>query len=212
MTIGRLGWAGLLGVAALGLWLLLGSGRVFGHDIGGLGMTLLVAATWVALYGVSAVPQGEFERGIAPGEWRAWIGVAFLSMAAVYFFAKLPLMVAEALPQAPHASAVARNLVLLLIAWTVLSQVMAARWKGRVREDERDREIERRGGSWGHGTLVFGLFALAVTLGLSPPERLQWATPFLIGNLLILTLMLGWLVESAATAAMYWRDRRQVAG
>lgn len=205
MTIGRLGWIGLLAVAGIGLWLLLGSGRVFGHDIGGLGMTLLIGCTWIALYAVSSMPRGEFEQGVSPGEWRAWIGFVFMLAATVYFVSH-----AEAFNGDDRAAAqrVATHLVLLLVAWSVLTQLMASRWKDRVQQDERDREIEIRGAAWGRGALVVGVIFLAVTLGLSPEHKLWWATHFAIGNLLVLVLMIGWLVEAGAIAITYWRDRR----
>lgn len=205
MTIARWGWVGLLAVAGIGLWLLLGSGRVFGHDIGGLGMVLLIGCTWMALYAVSSLPRGEFEQGISPGEWKAWIGFAFMLAATVYFVSH-----AEAFSGHERAAAqrVATNLVLLLVAWAVLSKLMASRWKDRVQQDERDREIETRGAAWGRGALVVGVIFLAVTLGLSPEHRLHWATHFAIGNLLVLVLMVGWLAECLAIAITYWRDRR----
>lgn len=204
MIIARWGWIGLLAVAGAGLWLLLGSGRVFGHDIGGFGMTLLVGCTWVALYAVSSVPRGEFERGVSPGEWKAWIGFGFMLVATLYFVSH-----AEAFRGGDHAQAqrVATNLVLLLVAWSVLTRLMASRWKDRVQQDERDLAIETRGAAWGRHTLIGGVIMLAVLLGISPTDRLAWATHFVIGNLLVLVLMLGWLVECAAIAVMYWRDR-----
>ena len=51
--------------------------------------------------------------------------------------------------------------------------------------------------------------AFAVLLGLSPPHRLQWASHFMVANLLVFALMWGWLVEYAATVVMYVRDRRR---
>ena len=45
-------------------------------------------------------------------------------------------------------------------------------------------------------------------LGFSPAERLQWATHFMIGNLLVLSLMVACLFEHAARAIQYWQDRR----
>ena len=204
MVIGRWSWIGLLAVTGLALWLLLGSGRVFGHDIGGLGMTLLVGVAWVSLWAVSRLPAGEFERAVSPGEWKAWIGLGFMLAATAYFLVNLPLMDGSSMAA---ATAVARNLVLLLVAWTVLSHVVASRWKGQVHEDERDRQIETRAAGWGRGALVIGVIGLAVLLGFSPPGRLQWASHFMIGNLLVFALVCGWLVEYAATAAMYWRDR-----
>ena len=212
MLLRRWGWTGLLAVAGLALWMLLaGSGRLFGIDIGTLGMVLLVAAAWTSLAAVSTMPRGEFEQGIAPGEWQARIGLVFMVVAVVYFLARLHVFQGQATVHAPGARAVARNLVLLLVAWTVLSQVLAARWKGRVQKDERDRAIEVKAAGWGRGVLVFGIVGLAVTLGLSPADRLDWATPFLLGNLLVLALMVGWLAEHAATVVLYWRDRLGVA-
>jgi uncharacterized membrane protein len=205
MVIGRWGWMGLLAVAGAGLWLLLGSGRVFGHDIGGLGMTLLVGCTWAALHALSSMPRSEFEQGVSPGEWKAWIGVAFLLAATVYFVSHAGAFRGGDLTQ---ARAVATRLVMLLVAWTVLSQLMAARWKDRVQQDERDLEIEAKGARRGREALVVFVVVVAVMLGLSPAHKLEWATHFSIANLLVLGLMIGWLVESAAVALTYWRDRR----
>ena len=209
MRLGRLGWVAVLGAAVLALWLLFGSGRVLGHDLGGLGMTVLLGATWLALHAVSSTPQGEFERGVAPAEWKAWIGLGFMGVATAFFLVKLPLFAGESAPHAPLSSGVARELVLLLVAWVVLTQVVASRWTGRVQVDERDREIEAAAADWGRSGLVFCVIGLAVLFGFSPAERLQWATPWMVANLLVFALMWGWLVEYTATVAMYVRDRRQ---
>ncbi len=212
MTLHGWGWASLLLMAGLALWLLLaGAGDLLGVDIGSLGMALLITTAWVSLTAVSRIPRGELEQGIAPGEWKAWIGTVFMGVATLYFAKTLPGFQSESIPDVPSARVVVRNLVMLLIAWTVLSRVLASRWQGRVQADERDREIEARAVGWGRGLLIVAVVTLAVTLGLSPAERLDWATPFMIGNLLILLLMCGWLVEYATTAALYWHDRRGVA-
>lgn len=205
MVMGRWGWIGLLAVAAAGLWLLLGSGRVFGHDIGGVGMALLVGCTWLALYGVSVGPHRDIEDGVSPGEWKAWIGAAFLLASTLYFVSHAEVF---RLGDLAGSRRVATNLVLLLVAWTVLTQAMASRWKARVQQDERDHAIEARGAAWGRHALVAGVIVVAVTLGISPADRLEWATHFVIGNLLVLALMVGWLVECTAIGVMYWRDRR----
>lgn len=205
-------WSALLLAAGLALWMLLaGSGSVFGIDVGMLGSALLSATAWVALYAVSKMPREALEGDLAPGEWQAWIGTVFMGVATAYLVSKLHLFQLETLPGAPHLRVVVRNLVMLLIAWVVLSRVLAARWKGRVQSDERDREIETRAAGWAREALVFAVVALAVTLGVSPADRLVWATHFMIGSLLILVLMCGWLIEYAATAVLYWRDRRGMA-
>lgn len=205
----RTGMLLLAGIALL--MLLAGRTNRFGIDFGMLGSVLLVGTAWLALYTVSTMPRGELEQGIAPGEWQAWIGTVFMGVATLYFVSKLHVFGNESIAHAPQSRVVVRNLVVLLIAWTVLSRVLAFRWSGQVQSDERDRDIEVRAAGWGRAALIFAVVAFAVTLGLSPVERLAWATHFMVGNLLILLLMCGWLVEYAATAVLYWRDRRGAA-
>ncbi|MET0654143.1 MAG: hypothetical protein ABWY94_01040 [Pseudoxanthomonas sp.] len=196
-------------LAAMALWLLLaGPARVLGFDGGQAGMLLLVATAWVSLYRISRTPRDQLEGMASPGEWRAWLGAGFMLVAVVYFLAKARVFQQMSAWNDPDAAAVARNLVMLLIAWAVLANVLASRWKDAVQEDERDREIEKQAAGWGRAALVFCVIGLAAMLGFSPAEKLQWARPFVIANLLVFALMWGWLCEYAATALMYWRDRR----
>lgn len=209
MAMPRGGWFALLLAALLAFWALLaGPGTLLGIDLGKAGTAVMVGVAWVSMYAVSRMPPSEVERSVSPGEWRAWVGFAFMLAATAYFLAKVEVFADAPFWQNPHASAVGRNLVMLLIAWSVLSSVLGARWKGRVQQDERDREIEKQAAGWGHGGLVFCIVGLAVMLGFSPAARLQWATPFMIANLLVFALMWGWLCEYAATVVLYWRDRR----
>ncbi len=207
------GWRwGLIVLAGVALWLLLaGPDRLFGWDTGTLGMTLLVGSAWGLLYAVSRLPREALARSASPAEWKARVGAGFTLVAIVYFLSKLHVFNDAAFPHNPGASAVGRNLVLLLIAWTVLSQVLASRLKGLVEADERDREIAVEATGWGRGALVVGIVGIAVTLAFTPADRLDWATPLMIGNLLVFALMCGWLCEYAATLAYYWRDRRAMA-
>ena len=111
------GWWGLLGVGLLAFWALLaGPSTLLGVDLGKVGTATLVLLAWGALYAISRMPQGEAERGLAPGEWRAWVGVAFMLAATGYFLARADVFAAAALQDNPHASAVGRHLVLLLVA------------------------------------------------------------------------------------------------
>ncbi len=209
MLTQRSGFAGLLAIAGLALWLLLaGPSKLLGIDTGNAGMALLIGAAWISLYAIYRLPRGEVEKAVSPGEWKAWVGAAFMAITIAYFLAKAHVFQGPPIPHNPDATAVGRNLVMLLIAWAVLSGVMASRWKGEVEEDERDREIAVQAGGWGRGALVFCIVGIAVMLGFSPPEKLVWATHLMIANLLIFALMWGCLFEYAATAAYYWRDRR----
>lgn len=208
MMLRRWGWLALLVPAGLALWLLLaGPSSVLGFDPGQAGMVLMVATAWISLYGVTRIPTGQLEAVVSPGEWRAWVGFGFTLAAILYFLSKVAVFQHGPAWGNPDASAVARNLVMLLVAWAVLSSVMGSRWKGLVQEDERDREIEKHASGWGRGALVFVIIGLAVMLGFSPADRLAWATHFMVANLLVFALMWGWLCEYAATLAMYWRDR-----
>ncbi|NDK39648.1 hypothetical protein DT603_12430 [Pseudoxanthomonas gei] len=189
----------------MALWLLLaGPADVLGVDAGKLGMAVLVTTAWLSLYAVSRLPRGQLEAVVSPGEWRAWVGFGFTLVAIVYFLSQVPVFEQNG----AGASAVARNLVMLLVAWLLLSSVMGSRWKGAVQQDERDLEIEKKASARGRSALVFVVIALAVMLGFSPADRLQWATHFMIANLLVCALMWGWLCEYAATVLLYWRDRR----
>ncbi len=199
---------GLLLAAGLALWLLLAGPRdVLGVDPGHAGMVLLVTVTWLSLYRVSTLSGEALAATVSPGEWQAWIGTGFMLAAVLYFAAKLHLFGDGATFGDAHASAVARNLVMLLIAWTVLSRVMQQRWRSLVQEDERDRQIAAQASGRSRGALIFCVIALALLLGFSPVEKLDWASHFMIANLLIFALMLAWLVEYASMAVGHWRDR-----
>jgi hypothetical protein len=209
MRLQRARWWVLLVGAMLAFWALLaGPDVLFGVDLGKWGTALLVAVAWVSMFAVSRTPPGEAERSLSPGEWKAWVGVAFMLAATGYFVAKAQVFADGPAWENHAARAVGRNLVLLLVAWSILNGVLGARWKGRVQEDERDREIEKQAAGWGRGAVTACLIGLAVMLAFSPADRLVWATHFMIANLLVFALMWGWLCEYAATALMYWRDRR----
>ena len=200
---------GLAAIALPALWLLLASPeQVLGVDSGHAGMVLLVTAAWTSLLALSRLPRGAHERAIAPAEWKAWIGTCFMLLAMVFLAMRAELFLGASADR-HTAQAVVRSLVMLLVAWVVLWQVLAARWKGAVDEDERDREIALRASTHGRRALVGSGIALALLLGFSPEDRLAWATHFSIANLLLFGLMLGWLVEYTATALMYLSDRRR---
>ncbi len=209
MSLHRWGIAGLLAGAGVAFWLLLaGPSKLLGVDTGQAGTALLVTVAWVSMYRVSRLPGDDLGAAASPAEWKAWIGAGFMLAAIAYFLAKIEVFAAGRVFADADASAVARNLVLLLVAWSILSTLIASRWKGAVEEDERDRDIATRAVAWGRGALVVAVIMLAVTLGLSPVSRLQWASHFMVANLLVLALMWGCLFEYGAGAVLHWRARR----
>lgn len=209
MILQRAALVGLLGVAGLALWILVaGPSTLLGIDTGNVGMVLLIASAWSALYAISRLPRGEADDGISPGEWKAWIGMGFMLVAIGYFLANVQVFAHGGPADNPDANRISGNLVMLLIAWTVLSSVLKSRWHGGVEEDERDRQIGSQANSWGYGAISAYVIGLALLLGFSPPDRLQWATHFMIGNLLVLSLMVACGSEYAAKVVLYRRDRR----
>lgn len=201
-------FAVLLLVGACATWLLLaGPDRMLGIDTGPLGVTVLVAVAWTSLLAVSRLPHQGIEAAVAPGEWRAWIAFAFTAVIAAYALVHAGAFQGPPLWQNPDAQRVGRTIALLLVAWLILFAVLRRRWQGRVQEDERDREIAAKAEEWGRGALTFGVVAVAVTIGFSPPETLRWASHPMIAHLLVLTLIFGVLFEYAYSALAYWRDR-----
>jgi hypothetical protein len=209
VTLQRALFVGLTLIAAAGLWFLLaGPSKVLGLDTGNAGVALLVTVTWVSLYAIGRMPNGGLDHAISPGEWRAWIAFGFTAAIAAYAIANAHLFQGPPLWQNPDANRVGRNIVLLAIAWAILSQVLHVRWRGKVQEDERDREIEARAGVSARLTLSVYAIGLAVMFGFSPIAKLAWAPPPMIAHLLVIGLILSCLVEYAVTALSYWRDRR----
>lgn len=214
MEVQRKVLAVLLGVGGLSLWLLVGGpATVLGVDSGNAGVALLVTVAWTSLYVITRMPRGAAEHAVSPGEWKAWVGVGFMLVAIGYFLAHLDAFAGGGQAQGrlvwpqPEATRVARNLVLLLVAWGVLQRVLGSRWKGAVEADERDAQITTLGSAWGYRALAVYLVCFAVMLGFSPADRLEWATHFMIGNLLMLGLMWSLLMEHLSRAVRYWRDR-----
>lgn len=201
------GLAGLVGLAIVAFWMLLaGTEEILGVDLGGFGVGLATLVAWAALHGISVAPRGEFEEAVSPSEWKAWIGLAFSALVAGYLLTKGDAI--AAVTDYRDLGNVGRNIVLLVIAWAVVSQVLAWRWKGKVLEDERDREIAVRAAGWGRGATVFVVIGIAAMLGLSPAWKLAWASHIVIAQMLVFALVWGSIMEYAVTAVSHWRDRR----
>jgi uncharacterized membrane protein len=201
------GLAGLVALALVAFWILLaGPGEILGIDLGGFGIGLSALVAWAAIHGIGAAPRGELDDQVSPGEWKAWVGLAFTLLVTGYLLAKGELIASTTDPR--DLSRIGRNVVLLLIAWAVVSQVLQQRWKDKVLEDERDREIAVRAAGWGRGATMFTVVGIALMLALSPASKLAWASHVAIAHLLVFTLIWGALVEFAVTAMSYWRDRR----
>lgn len=185
-------------------------------DLGWPGGLAMLAGAWTVWYLLwatlqeSAAAAGADDTAvpISPGEQRAWIGLAFTAAILVYFALHGSRMVAADGTMAPEASAIGRHIGLLVVGWLVVMRVLRQRWRDRVEEDERDRLIQARAGSWARIGLSVFVLCIAVMFAFSPLDRLQWARPMTLSNLLMTGLIASSLLEYAVTGLAYWRDRR----
>jgi hypothetical protein len=197
----------MVAVGGVAFWLLLaGPDRILGIDSGNLGVGLASLVAWGSLYGVGWSPRGPLDEAVSPGEWRAWVGFGFTGLVAVFLLAKADVIAGAT--DLRDLGPIGRNIVLLLVAWAVLSWHLQQRWKGQVLEDERDREIAVLAAGWGRGATALVVIGVIVLLGFTPAPRLEWATPIAIAHLLIFALVWGSLAEHAVAGISYWRDRR----
>ena len=199
-----------LALAGVGLALFFsGNYRDIPFPLGWLGTLLFVAAVWFAVARLHDVPHSEEEAQVAPGEWQAWIGVAFVGAVIAACVLKAHLF----LPELPigrnrEVAAAGKSIGTLFVAWLVLAHVLKQRWAGRVQADERDAHIALVAGHWARCATAIGVIAIAVTLGFSDTERLQhFSYPF-IAQALMLVLLVGLWCEQLTAALLYWRDRR----
>ena len=199
--------------AGIGLALFFtGEYRDLGLPLGWVGTFLFIVATWFSVDALYRVPASEEEALVAPGEWQAWIGIAFVGAVIVssvlhadVFLPQVPIQ------RNPDAGAAGQSIGTLFVAWLVLAHVLKQRWAGKVQADERDARIELAASEWGRGATVFCIIGIAVLLGFSDTDRLQeFSYPF-IAQMLMLTLLWGLWFDQLVAALLYWRDRRAAA-
>lgn len=186
-----------------------GEYRDLGLPLGWIGTFLFVVAVWFCVDALHRIPHSEEEAMIAPGEWQAWIGLAFASAILVSCLFDAQILAAHVpIGRNPDAAAAGRGAGTLFVAWLVLAYVLDKRWAGRILADERDARIGVVAGRWGRVATAVCVIGVAVMLSFSDTERLQRLSYPLIGHMLMLSLLCGWWFDELATALMHWRDRR----
>jgi hypothetical protein len=197
-------------LAGVGLVLFFsGEFRNLGLPLGWFGLSLFIAAVWFCVDAVYRIPTSDAESAVAPGEWQAWIGVAFLGAVVVANFITLPAF-AKHLPIGlnPEAGVAGRGVGMLLLSWWILAHVLERRWVGKVLVDERDRAIERIASIWARRAITIGVFAISLWLGFHNTEQLRQTSHPYIAQLLVTVLACGFWVDELVAAVLYWRDRR----
>lgn len=184
-------------------------------DLGWPGGLAVLAGAWIVWYllwatlqeSVAAAGTDEAAAPVSPGEQRAWIGLVFTAAILVYYALRGSQMVAADGSMAPEASAIGKHIGMLVVGWLVVMRVLRKRWRDTVEEDERDRTIQALAGNWARIGLSVFVLGIAVMFAFSPLERLQWAAPMVVSNLMVTGLIASSLLEYAVTGVTYWRDR-----
>ncbi|MDP1618823.1 hypothetical protein [Phenylobacterium sp.] len=75
----------------------------------------------------------------------------------------------------------------------------------RMEQDERDREMATRGVHVGYTTFIVLLIGLLLTLGFAPPVVVERLSPFVLGNVLVVVILLASLARHG-TQLIGYRD------
>lgn len=199
-----------LALAGAGLILFFSGGyRDLGLPLGWFGGLLFVAAVWFFVDALHRIPRSDEETAIAPGEWQAWVGLAFASALVVAAALGVDAFRPDVpIGRNPDAGAIGRRIGLLFVAWVVLAQVLKQRWAGQVQADERDARIALLASQWGRCATAFCVIGIALVLGFSDTERLRDFSYPLIAQMLMFALLWGLWFDQLVAAVLYWRDRR----
>lgn len=106
---------------------------------------------------------------------------------------------------------VGRGNTLALDNWTLIAAAGIG-WfivrAERMEQDERDREMAARGVHVGYVTLTVLLIGLLMTLGFGPPEVVERLSPFALGNVLVVLILLASLARHGTQLVGYWAAAR----
>jgi hypothetical protein len=214
MVIPRLAWSVLVLALIGALGSLFGPQEPWwGVDIGSVGATVFGFTLWIGAGLFAAFPDRIFPQGWSIAERRAWAGLFFVLL---IFLSYLRFMWTLAdLPAIPDrvrelpAEHFLWNLMVLLIAWAVVSAALRGGESGGIETDERDLRLRRaadHAGDW-MLTLVV-VWCVGLLIG-QPAEHLAWwLAPLVAANVLVGILIGKTLVEHVYLVARYAWERR----
>jgi len=214
MAISRLAW-GVLALALTGaLASLFGPDQsLWGHNLRSLGAMVFGFTLWFGAWLYARYPDRIFAPAWSIAERRAWTALVF---AALIFVAYLRFMWGvAAMPEVPvsvhelPAEHFIANLVVLLIAWAVVSSSLRGKEPDAIEADERDLRLRRAADHVGDWALTILIAWCAGLLAFQPAERLSWwLAPLVAANVLIGILIVKALVEHVYLVGRYAWDRR----
>jgi hypothetical protein len=210
-SVSKLGWV-LLCVAVIGATASLFGPHApqWGVDIGATGTVLFVSALWSGAWLLAKNPDRIFSSAWPIAERRAWVGLLFLLL---IFLSYLRFMWALGLHDAPQSLSELPsrhfiwNLIVLLIAWAVVSKTIGGD-ASSIDFDERDHRIQRaadRAGDTAFTVITIGCIVLLMAV---PAQRLEWwLAPLIAAQVLVGLLIVRTLSEYLYLVVSYLRER-----
>lgn len=174
-------------------------------DLGAAGSAISLISVWIALW-LASSQRETLPLDISLAEKENWISLFYTGALALFLASELDVIGVASSPR--QLAGMGKVIVAMLIGWAVLSSVIRQRSSQRIKRDERDRQLQRHADAVSHTAICVIVVALALTLGLSPMNRLAWFTPLMIAHLLILALIVASVAGHSYAAWAYWRDRR----
>lgn len=195
----------LIAPVAMALWLLVSApSRWFGLDTGAIGAALMLLVAWIGLWLASRI-KDDGESAVSPGEQKTWVALVFTGLIGGLMLFKSDLF--SGAKSVTDLREIGRPIAMLIVGWIIFSALLRQRIGDRIQQDERDLEVERVSDMAAYVSLCVAIVCLAVMLAFSPPAKLEWVTPVVLANLLVLMLVLANFIANAVAISRYWRDR-----
>jgi hypothetical protein len=214
MAISRLAW-GILALALTGaLASLFGPDlRWWGFNLGSLGATAFGFTVWIGAWLYARYPDRIFAPEWSIAERRAWTALVFVLLILIAYLrfmwglAAMPDVPAT-IRELPSEHFIA-NLVVLFIAWAVVSSSLRGKERDVIEVDERDLRLRGAADHVGDWALTILVCWCAGLLTFQPAERLiWWLAPLIAANVLIGILIAKTLIEHLYLVGRYAWDRR----
>lgn len=185
-----------IGVGAMIAWVGVGTGYAVGW-IGALaliGWAVAAQRRWQALHEKDGSEPGAPERVV----WQRLAGYSVIFGHMAFGFAN---------PQIDLH--VGSGNYLAIDNWTLILGVAASALLFRAdsqERDERDDRISAFATLWGYRSLIGQLVILLIFIGFLPPHLQSIFNHFVVGNLMVGTIILSLIVRQAAQLLLYARD------
>lgn len=182
-----------------------------GLDLGSVGTALFGFALWAGAWLLARHPGEVFSADWPIAERRAWIGLLFVLLIFLNYLRFMWALSLHEVPQSigdmPSRHFIV-NMIVLLIAWAVVSKTIGGDPANAVDFDERDRRIQHaaeRAGDLTFSLIAIGCVVLLVAL---PAHSLEWWLAPLIAAQVIIGLLIGKsLSEYLHLVGSYMRER-----